>query len=132
MTPLSNSRCRSADRDRVRRPSRGKAAWAGALFGSLAAWLLAAAAAHGSPADDAARILQATGIKGGLVVHLGCGDGRLTAALRAGDAYVVHGLDADAANIEKAARTSGRWTSTGPSRSNTGPMPRACRTPTTW
>ena len=48
------------------------------------------------------QILQAAGVKGGLIVHLGCGDGRLTAALRAGDAYVVHGLDADAANIDKA------------------------------
>jgi len=48
------------------------------------------------------QILQATGVRGGLVVHLGCGDGKLTAALRAGDAYVVHGLDADAKNVEAA------------------------------
>lgn len=59
------------------------------------------------PAEDAARalaadILDATGCKGGLIVHLGCGDGRLTAALRAGDGYLVHGLDADPANVEKA------------------------------
>ncbi|KPK41737.1 MAG: hypothetical protein AMK72_14955 [Planctomycetes bacterium SM23_25] len=53
-------------------------------------------------ADSAADILKATGIQGGLVVHVGCGDGRLTAALRAGDAYLVHGLDTDAANVEKA------------------------------
>ena len=33
--------------------------------------------------------------QGGLVVHLGCGDGKLTAALRANDSYLVHGLDAD-------------------------------------
>jgi len=50
----------------------------------------------------AQQVLQAAGVKGGLVVHLGCGDGRLTAALRAGDSYLVHGLDADAANIDKA------------------------------
>ena len=38
------------------------------------------------PADERARhILEATGVKGGLIVHLGCGDGRLTAALRASD-----------------------------------------------
>ncbi|MCX5675645.1 MAG: class I SAM-dependent methyltransferase, partial [Planctomycetota bacterium] len=53
-------------------------------------------------ADSAEAILQAAGVKGGLVVHLGCGDGRLTAALHAGDAYLVHGLDADTANVEKA------------------------------
>ncbi|MEA3367928.1 MAG: hypothetical protein U9R68_07430, partial [Planctomycetota bacterium] len=46
-----------------------------------------AAVAAGDAAGDAAKILQETGIRGGLIVHLGCGDGRLTAALRAGDAY---------------------------------------------
>ena len=34
-------------------------------------------------ADAARQILQATGVRGGLIVHLGCGDGKLTAALRA-------------------------------------------------
>jgi len=47
-------------------------------------------------------ILREAGIKGGLVVHLGCGDGKLTAALHAGDAYLVHGLDADGANVDAA------------------------------
>ena len=50
----------------------------------------------------AQQILEAAGVGGGLVVHLGCGDGRLTAALAAGDRYLVHGLDADAANVEAA------------------------------
>src|SRR6185437_717324 len=35
------------------------------------------------------------GIKGGVIVHLGCGDGKLTAALRVNDSYIVQGLDAD-------------------------------------
>jgi outer membrane protein assembly factor BamB len=47
-------------------------------------------------------ILSATGVKGGLVVHLGCGDGKLTAALRASDAYLVHGLARHAADARKA------------------------------
>jgi alpha-L-fucosidase 2 len=34
-------------------------------------------------------------VTGGLVIHVGCGDGRLTAALRAGDGYLVHGLATD-------------------------------------
>ena len=42
-------------------------------------------------------ILEASGVKGGLVVHLSCGDGRLTAELRPNDRYQVHGLDRDAA-----------------------------------
>ncbi len=37
-------------------------------------------------------ILEATGIQGGLVVHLGCGDGKLTAALGAKPGFLVHGL----------------------------------------
>lgn len=52
-------------------------------------------------AEAAQQILQATSVKGGLIVHLGCGDGKLTAALRVNDGYVVHGLDSKAANIRK-------------------------------
>jgi len=52
--------------------------------------------------ETAKEILDAAGIKGGLIVHLGCGDGKLTAALRANDSYMVHGLDADAKNVEAA------------------------------
>ena len=59
-----------------------------------------------SPADQAlaGQILDAAGVKGGLVVHLGCGNGKLTAALRASDSYLVHGLDADAGNVAVARR----------------------------
>ena len=52
----------------------------------------------------AGKILDATGVKGGIVVHLGCGNGRLTAALRAGESYTVHGLDSDPANVAAARR----------------------------
>ena len=48
------------------------------------------------------KILDATGIKGGLIVHIGCEDGRLTAALRANESYLVHGLDRDLEDVEKA------------------------------
>ena len=59
--------------------------------------------ATGSDAPRLAQeILKATGVQGGLVVHLGCGDGALTAALRANDRYLVHGLDRDAADVAKA------------------------------
>ena len=54
------------------------------------------------PGDLARRILADTGVRGGLVVHAGCGDGRLTAALGAGERYLVQGLDAGAANVEQA------------------------------
>ncbi len=52
--------------------------------------------------QQAEQILDATGVEGGLIVHIGCSDGYLTAALRANDSFLVHGLDANADNIEKA------------------------------
>ncbi len=44
-------------------------------------------------------VYEATGVQGGLVVHVGCGDGRLTADLHTCLRYLVHGLDTDAANV---------------------------------
>lgn len=43
-------------------------------------------------ADDATDILQQSGVKGGIIVHVGCGDGALTSALKASDRYQVQGL----------------------------------------
>ena len=53
-------------------------------------------------AQSAKDVLKATGIRGGLVVHVGCSDGKLTAALRAGDSYLVHGLNTDAEQVAEA------------------------------
>jgi len=55
-------------------------------------------------AESAGAILEKTGVKGGLVVHIGCGNGKLTAALHAGDSYLVQGLDTDAHNVDLARR----------------------------
>ncbi len=55
-----------------------------------------------SQSQQAERILDATGVKGGLIVHIGCGDGKLTAALRASKSYLVHALDANVKNVEQA------------------------------
>jgi len=55
-------------------------------------------------AETASEILEATGIRGGLVVHLGCGDGQLTAALHADHRYVVQGLDPVEQNVQEANR----------------------------
>ncbi|MHC4752028.1 MAG: outer membrane protein assembly factor BamB family protein, partial [Planctomycetota bacterium] len=52
--------------------------------------------------ESASQILADTSIRGGLIVHVGCGDGKLTAALRANDSYVVHGLDSDPRNVATA------------------------------
>lgn len=53
-------------------------------------------------ARSAREILADSGAQGGLVVHVGCGEGRLTAALRASDRYLVHGVDEDAAKVARA------------------------------
>ncbi len=53
-------------------------------------------------ADSAGQILSDTGLQGGLIVHLNCGTGELTADLGAGESYLVHGLDPDAGDIQSA------------------------------
>ena len=68
--------------------------------------------AHGLPgtnvfadaAADAKSIIVESGISAGFFVHLGVGDGTLTAALKQNDTTQVHGLERNAANVA-AART---------------------------
>ncbi len=55
--------------------------------------------AEPTAADQAQAILDAAGVKGGLVVQIGCGDGTLSAALCANDSYIVHSLDPDTNNV---------------------------------
>jgi len=77
-----------------------------AVVGGLLAWgwvgSLWASAAPAAPSAKA--ILKTAGVKGGLVVHVGCGAGRLTAALRVNESFVVHGLDTAAEKVETARR----------------------------
>ena len=51
---------------------------------------------------ESAQILKMPGIRKGLCLHIGCGDGSLTAALSGGGANVVHGLALDRAELHKA------------------------------
>ena len=74
--------------------------------------VFAVSARAATPVEQARKILNATGVKGGLVVHVGCGDGKLTAALGAGDSTLVHGLDSNPANVRAARehiRSTGRY-----------------------
>jgi len=64
--------------------------------------LSVAASVSAGPADDAKQIASLANFHGGLVVHIGCGDGKLTAALRLGDNCVVQGLEADARRVATA------------------------------
>lgn len=65
-----------------------------------------AAMSAAQPAQDvraqAKAIIQATGVRGGFIVHLGCGEGRLTEALRLNDHYTVQGLERDPALVQAA------------------------------
>jgi SAM-dependent methyltransferase len=64
---------------------------------------LAATAGHaGGAEEEFTKLVRDSGVRGGLVVHVGSGDGQKTALLRLEDCYVVHGLDTEAANVEKA------------------------------
>ncbi|MBT3198707.1 MAG: PQQ-binding-like beta-propeller repeat protein [Phycisphaerales bacterium] len=53
-------------------------------------------------AESASEIIKSSGVTGGLVVHIGCGDGKLTAGLGAAEGYIVQGLDSSPANVDKA------------------------------
>ena len=52
--------------------------------------------------DQGAKALAVAGVKGGLVVHIGCGEGELTAALHANDRFLVRGLERDAKKVAAA------------------------------
>ena len=71
-----------------------------AAFSLLAlAPLFLSASLRGDEAADAGSIIEAAGVHGGLIVHLGSADGKLTAALRKGPGYQVHGLDRDGEKV---------------------------------
>lgn len=72
------------------------------LFAALLPAPIPAADAAAETAADA--ILAATGVRGGLVVHLGCGDGTLSAALGR-ERLLVHGLATDSAAVDAARKT---------------------------
>ena len=75
------------------------------LVWALPAVCLLSGAAKANENDaikSATEIFDTTGVQGGIVVHLGCGDGALTVALRANERYTVHGLEADPAKVSKA------------------------------
>ncbi len=64
--------------------------------------ILSSPTLNADSSDRAVAILNATGVRGGLVVHLDCDDGKLTGALRASDSYLVQGLDTNPSQVEDA------------------------------
>lgn len=78
-----------------------KAVFAIHLAALVAAALAQSAGAEREPTRD---ILAAAGVKGGLAVQIGCGPSQVTelTALHAGGKFVVQGLDADPAHVDRA------------------------------
>ncbi len=52
--------------------------------------------------ETAAEVLKTTGIHGGLIVHVGCGDGRLAANFGKKDGFLVQGLERSAGKVAAA------------------------------
>ena len=65
----------------------------------FAGWLCSVAVSQGVRAGDTPALPD---LKGPLVVHLGCGDGKMLAELAGQGQLLVHGFDTDAANVAKA------------------------------
>ncbi|MHC4558522.1 MAG: outer membrane protein assembly factor BamB family protein, partial [Planctomycetota bacterium] len=69
---------------------------------AISCTLSVAEAERSTQEQEAVNILNATGVKGGLVVHVGCSDGKFTVDLHANDSYLVQGLDTNPKNVAKA------------------------------
>ncbi len=78
--------------------------WKAALTAALIAMSLVAASPRATAAPSPEKLLEISGVKGGVAVHLGCGGGRLAAGLCSGKALLVHGLDTDADAVARARR----------------------------
>ncbi|NOX55207.1 MAG: PQQ-binding-like beta-propeller repeat protein [Planctomycetes bacterium] len=82
--------------------SRSRIRATAALLGCFLLLDASLAIARNEEGTTAARLLETSGCEGGLIVHVGCGNGRMTVALRTDDRYLVQGLDRDAKNVERA------------------------------
>ncbi len=66
-------------------------------------WIATAFATTSMATDySAVEIVRRSGVSGGFVAHVGCGNGRLTASLGAEQRFTVHGLDRDPLKIAAA------------------------------
>lgn len=72
----------------------------GRLLMLLAVGMIGGAVAAGG--ESPRELLTQSGVKGGLIVHLGCGNGSRTVGLHVGPQYVVQGLDQDASQVAAA------------------------------
>lgn len=64
--------------------------------------ILAMLSASAANAEDPGTLVENSGVKGGVVVHLGCGEGQSTARLFSGDKCLICGLDVNADAVAQA------------------------------
>lgn len=64
--------------------------------------VLVCVAGNAQDPDSITKQIETIGPKGGLIVHIGCGDAKATAAMKLSERYVVHGIDRDAATVRAA------------------------------
>ncbi|MEI6714092.1 MAG: PQQ-binding-like beta-propeller repeat protein [Verrucomicrobiota bacterium] len=91
-------------------------AYAGSLFGAICLFSLPAATpliaqTPSAAANEAAAILESSGIKGGIILQIGLSNKDLPAALRINDSFQVQAIDPDEANVI-AARSAIKATTT--------------------
>ena len=72
----------------------------GTRLGALIALLFTC----GAPARPLSELIKRTGVPGGVILHVGCGDRRVTASLSSSGRFLVRGLDRDAAAVQSATR----------------------------
>jgi outer membrane protein assembly factor BamB len=65
-------------------------------------WAIVLASVAPVIAESGIDTVRSSGVRGGLIVHIGCGDGRFTRQLHVNESFIVHGLDTDAAKISQA------------------------------
>jgi len=72
------------------------------IVGVLGILLAASSLLAAEPQQQAQKLLADSGVRGGLIVQVGCDDGQLTAALQANKSFVVQSLDTDTRKIDAA------------------------------
>jgi len=68
----------------------------------LCSFFVAFLSTLGAEIESARELVLQSGIQGGLIVHLGAGDAKVTAALRISERFVVQGLEKDAGRVSEA------------------------------
>ncbi len=68
----------------------------------LSTLLLVVPVPQPSLAGNMTDVVEQSGIQGGLIVHIGCEDGKETASLLLNNRYLVQGLTADAKQVQQA------------------------------